>query len=392
MVRGEISMEFEPIKEETMTSVERVLTAISLKEPDRVPVWPLIDFLPVKYYDVTAQEMIENPDKSQKSYEWIYHKLGGYDIAMAGGGMYMQYINPFPDFFSVYYLDWRLPGRMLDVNACPQLVEQSLSDPFITEKDYDKIIEQGLLWLANFRRAGMKDMQKLGKIGAKVAENTVRWWTHFKVPTFNDGAAIPPFDLLSVFRGSTNFMKDIYRYPDKIKEVSDFLIDNLILMGEYGVSMSQGKTILVGAARASADFVSIKHFEELFWPYFKKMVSKYVNDGFIVQLHMDTCWTDRLHYLRELPKGKIYMHMDERTDIFKAKEILGDHMCIQGNLKPSLFTLGTPAMVEKQTKEIIDKCAEGGGLFVGSEIPDNAKLENVKTMIDTCKTYGVYRK
>ncbi len=385
-------MEFEPIMEESMTSIERVLTAINLKEPDRVPVWPLIDFLPVKYYDVTAQEMIEDPDKSQKAYEWIYHKLGGYDIAMAGGGMYMQYINPFPDFFSVYYLDWRLPGRMLDVNASPQLVEQSLSNPFITEQDYDKIIEHGLLWLANFRRAGMKDMQRLGKIGAKVAENTVKWWTHFKVPTFNDGAAIPPFDLLSVFRGSTNFMKDIYRYPDKIKEVSDFLIDNLILMGEYGVSMSQGKTILVGAARASADFVSIKHFEELFWPYFKKMVSKYVNDGFIVQLHMDTNWTDRLHYLRELPKGKIYMHMDERTDIFKAKEILGDHICIQGNLKPSLFTLGTPAMVEKQTKEIIDKCAEGGGLFVGSEIPDNAKLENLKAMINTCKTYGVYRK
>ena len=387
-----MSEKVEPIKEEAMTSVERVLTAIELKEADRVPVWPLIDFLPMRYYDVTAQEMIEDPDKSQKANEWIYHKLGGYDIAMAGGGMYMQYVNPFPDFFSVYYLDWRLPGRMLDVNASPQLVEQSLFDPFITEKDYDKIIEKGLLWLANFRRAGMKDMQKLGKIGAKVAENTVRWWTHFKVPTFNDGAAIPPFDLLSVFRGSTNFMKDIYRYPDKIKEVSDFLIDNLILMGEYGVSKSQGKTILVGAARASADFISIKHFEELFWPYFKKMVSKYVNDGFIVQLHMDTNWTDRLHYLRELPKGKIYMHMDERTDIFKAKEVLGDHMCIQGNLKPSLFTLGTPAMVEKRTKEIIDKCAGGGGLFVGSEIPDDAKLENIKAMIDTCKTYGKYKK
>ena len=187
-------------------------------------------------------------------------------------------------------------------------------------------------------------------------------------------------------------MKDIYRIPDKIKEVSDFLIDNLILMGEYGISMSGGKTLLVGASRASADFVSIKHFEELFWPYFKKMVSKYVNDGFIVQMHMDTSWTDRLHYFKELPKGKLYLHMDERTDIFKAKEILGDHICIQGNLKPSLFTLGTPAMIEKQTKEIIDKCAEGGGLFVGAEIPDDAKLENVKAMIDTCKTHGVYRK
>jgi len=382
----------EPIKEEPMTSVERVLTAMALKEPDRVPVWPLIDYLPVKYYDVTAQEMIEDPDKSQEAYEWIYHKLGGYDIAMAGGGIYMMHVNPFPDIFSMFYLDWRLPGRFLDKNESPQLVEQSLDDPFMKVEDYDKIIDKGLLWLANFKRAGMKDMMKLGKIGEKVAKNTERWWTHFQVPTFSDGGGLTPFILLSVFRGATNFMKDIYRYPDKIIAVSDFLIDNLILMGEYGARMSGGKTLLIGGTRASADFISLKHFEELYWPYFKKMVTKYVNDGFIVQMHMDTNWTDRLHYFKELPKGKIYMHMDERTDIFKAKEILGDHICIQGNLKPSLFTLGTPAMIEKQTKEIIDKCAEGGGLFVGAEIPDDAKLENVKAMIDTCKTYGVYRK
>jgi len=393
---GEIKVEsiddLEPITEEAMTSVERVLTAINLKEPDRVPVWPLIDYLPVNYIDITAQEMIEDPDKSQKAFEWIYHKLGGYDIAFAGGSFYMQIVNPFPDFFSIFYLDWRLPGRFLEVNASPQLYERALDDPFIHVEDYDKIIEKGLLYLANFKRAGIRDMMKLSKIGQKVNEYSKKWWTHFKVPTFNDGAAITPFDLLSVFRGATNFMKDIYRHADKIKEVSDFLIDNLILMGEYGISMSQGKTILVGAARGSADFISLKHFEELFWPYFKKMVTKYVNDGFIVQLHMDTDWTDRLHYLRELPKGKIYLHMDERTDIFKAKEVLGDHMCIEGNLKPSVFTLGTPALIEKETKKIIDGCAEGGGLFVGSEIPDDAKLENIKAMIDTCKTYGVYKK
>ena len=382
----------EPIKEEAMTSIERVMTAMALKEPDRVPVWPLIDFLPVNYYNVTAQELIEDPVKSQEAYEWIYHKLGGYDIAMAGGGQYMQYINPFPDIFSAFYLDWQLPGRTLEPNASPQLVEASLDNPIMTEHDYDKIIEKGMLWLANFKRAGIKDMKKLGEIGPQVVENTKKWWTHFQVPTFTDGSATNPFILLSVFRGATNFMKDIYRYPDKIKEVSDFLIDNLILMGEYGVSMSGGKTVLIGATRASSDFISIKHFEELFWPYFKKMATHFVNNGYIVQLHMDTSWTDRLHYLLELPKGTIYMHMDERTDIFKAKEILGDRMCIQGNLKPSLFRLGTPAMIEKQTKEIIDGCAEGGGLFVGSEIPDDAKLENVKAMVDTCKTYGVYRK
>jgi len=326
-----------------MTSVERMLTAIELKEPDRVPVWPLIDFVQTKYLDhISAQDMLENPEKAQKAMEWIYHKMGGFDI------------------------------------STPSL--------------YDRILEDGFFWLANFNSAKMGDMMKLSKIAPKVVENTIKWWEHFKVPTFSDGAGATIFDLLSTFRGSTNFMKDIYRHKDKIIEISDKYTDDFIRMGEYGITQSQGKTLLVGGVRASSDFISIKHFEELFWPYFKKTVSTYVKKGYIVQMHMDTNWTDRLHYFLELPKGKIYLHMDERTDIFKAKEILGGHLCIEGNLKPSLFTIGTPNMIEKQVKEIIDKSADGGGLIIGSEIPDDAKLENIKAMCDTCKTYGSYRK
>jgi uroporphyrinogen-III decarboxylase len=388
-----VKPKLEPIKEEAMTSVERMLKAMELKEADRVPVWPLIDFMQTKYLDhITAQDMLENPDKAQEAMEWIYHKMGGFDIAMAGGGMYMQYVNPFPDMFSVYYLDWQMPGRQLPPDASPQLAERALTDPFLKAEDYDRILEEGFFWLANFNSAKMGDMMKLSKIAPKVLEYTIKWWEHFKVPTFNDGAGSTVFDLLSTFRGSTNFMKDIYRHKDKIIEICNKYTDDFIRMGEYGITQSQGKTLLVGAVRASADFISIKHFEEIFWPYFKKTVSTYVKKGYIVQLHMDTNWTDRLHYLLELPKGKIYMHMDERTDIFKAKEILGGHICIEGNLKPSLFTIGTPNMVEKQVKQIIDKCADGGGLIVGSEIPDDAKLENLKAMCDTCKNYGVYRK
>jgi len=383
----------EKIQEEAMTSVERVLTSLQLKEPDRVPVWPLIDFLPAYYLEhINIQDMLENPDKAQEGMEWIYHKIGGFDIAMAGGAMYMMYFNPFPDMFSAYYLDWRLPGRQLPVDIPPQLAEKSLLDPFLKAEDYDRILNEGFFWLVNFNSAGMKDLMNLGKIAPKVVENTKKWWESFKVPTFTDGAGATVFDLLSTFRGSTNFMKDIYRHKDKILEIIEKYTDDFILMGEYGISNSQGKTILVGGTRASSDFISIKHFEELFWPYFKKTISTYVKKGYIVQMHMDTNWTDRLHYFRELPKGKLYLHIDERTDIFKAKEILGDHICIEGNLKPSLFTVGTPNLIEKKVREIIDKCADGGGLMVGSEIPDDAKLENVKAMIDTCKKYGQYRK
>ncbi|KKK45156.1 MAG: Uroporphyrinogen-III decarboxylase [Candidatus Lokiarchaeum sp. GC14_75] len=380
------------IPEEAMTSIERVTAAMELKEADRVPVWPMIDYLPKNYYDITAKEIIFNPKKCQKAYEWMYEKLGGFDIAMPGGAMYPVHINAFPIIFSAYYLDWRLPGRDLPDNVSPQLAERSLNDPILKVEDYDKLIEKGFFWLVNFKKVGIRDLIKLDKIGEQVAQNGERWWDYYKVPTFTDAAMFTPFEILSYFRGSTNFMKDVYRYPEKIREVSDHMIDGLIAMGKFTLKMNRGRTILLGCIRSSADFISEKHFEELVLPDIIKIVKEFLKENYIVQLHFDTDWTSRLHYLAELPKGKIYLHMDERTDIVKAKEILGDRMLIEGNFKPSLFTLGNPNIIEKRTKEIIDKCGEGGGLWVGCELPDDAKLENVKAMIDTCKTYGAYRK
>jgi hypothetical protein len=377
---------------ESMNSIERVATILDLKEPDRVPTWVLMDWLPAKYYDITKEELVFDPIKAQKANEWVFNEVGCFDLGIAGGAMYPIHINPFPIIFSSYYLDWMLPGRQLGTDSSPQLAERSTSNPIMTVEDYDTIMNDGFLKLFNFRNATMGDLMKLNKKASLVAENTKRWIEVYKVPSLADSGTFLPFEVLSYLRGSTNFMKDIYRYPEKIKAVSDFMIDGMIALGEFAASLVDGNTILIGTIRSSADFISEKVFEDLVFPYLKKMVSKFIKDGYLVQLHCDTDWTDRLHYFTELPKGKIYIHIDERTDIKKAKEVLGSHMAIEGNFKPSLFTLGTPNQIEKRTKEIIDDCADGGGLWVGVEIPDDAKLENLKAMIDTCKTYGVYRK
>ena len=111
-----------------------------------------------------------------------------------------------------------------------------LNDPFLKAEDYDRILDEGFFWLANFNNdATMKDMQNTAKIAPKIVEYTNKWWTHYEVPTFNDGAASMVFDTLSTFRGATNFMKDIYRYPDKIKAICDKYTKDFIKMGEYGV-------------------------------------------------------------------------------------------------------------------------------------------------------------
>jgi uroporphyrinogen-III decarboxylase len=97
-----------------------------------------------------------------------------------------------------------------------------------------------------------------------------------------------------------------------------------------------------------------------------------------------------LEYFKELPLKSGYLHMDERTDIFQAKKILGDHLCLFGNLKPSLFTLGTEEEVEREVKAIIDGCAAGGGLIVSAELTADSRFELVDKMVQVTKTYGVY--
>jgi uroporphyrinogen-III decarboxylase len=84
--------------------------------------------------------------------------------------------------------------------------------------------------------------------------------------------------------------------------------------------------------------------------------------------------------------------LDGYTDIFKAKEILGDHMCIMGDVPPSLLTLGTPEQVENYVKKLIDEVGKGGGyiLCTGCELPIDTKEENYRAMLETAKSYGIY--
>ena len=77
--------------------------------------------------------------------------------------------------------------------------------------------------------------------------------------------------------------------------------------------------------------------------------------------------------------------------MFKAKEVLGNHHCIQGGVHPTLLEVGSPSEVEEYCKKLIKVVGKGGGfiLSAGSAI-DFAKPENIKVMVDSVKKYGWY--
>ena len=108
-------------------------------------------------------------------------------------------------------------------------------------------------------------------------------------------------------------------------------------------------------------------------------------------------YNERLDYLEEFAKrhkGKLQYWFD-RTDLGKAKEMFGDYACIRGNVPGSLLVMGNPNQVEEYVKKSIEECAEGGGFIVDggvAGIPDNARAENVKSMVNAVFKHGEYKK
>ena len=71
--------------------------------------------------------------------------------------------------------------------------------------------------------------------------------------------------------------------------------------------------------------------------------------------------------------------------------ILGDRVCIAGNLHESLFAFNNLQKVEEYCKKLIDIVGEGGGFVLKGEPPRESKIENIKAMVNTAKTYGIYK-
>ena len=80
----------------------------------------------------------------------------------------------------------------------------------------------------------------------------------------------------------------------------------------------------------------------------------------------------------------------EQGDLFKAKEILGDVVCLRDNVPPSLLNTGTPDDVDEYCKKLIQMVGRGGGFILDGAIgiPDEALLENVVAMAESVKKYG----
>lgn len=355
--------------------LDRLMKAVRHEKPDRTPLSlnGNVAFLDYIGSDKTIADYVNDPVGVSRDIIEGAKKLENLD-QLDGLGMWPGTMGAF------WMSKIKLPGRELGVNDFWQLDEKA----FMTRDDYDTILDIGwdayyddivFNYLGYTQEEFAFGMQAMMEIMPLVAEAGWPSW----------GAGImygSPIDKLTSGRGTVGFFRDIREIPDKLKAVINLMVDSEIEKVKEALKTAKPGTVgmVTPAIRCTCDYVSEAVFEEFVWESMSKAAHVMIDAGLYVFFHNDSNWNDFLHFYTEFPKKTCIYDSDGQTDIYKIKEILGDSMCITGNVAPGLLTLGTPDEVYAFCRQQIEDMGDAYILSGSCSLPPNTKPENLEAM------------
>jgi len=352
---------------------DRITKAVALEKTDRTPVVLEMAAFTARVENISIAEWGSDSLISAQAMINTFEKVGGADG--------VDYGSLFPPVLSLLWLSKvKLAGKELPEDSLWQVSESEL----MTKDDYDRIIAEGYPnWMMSFfqEKIGADVFQKIMaemEKGAKIQE----MWKNKGIPVMQSGITTIPFEYFCGARSFPKFVRDLYKIPDKVQAAMDAALPFMAPQAIQGNIALGNEYIWVGGWRSAGSMLSQPLWDRFVFPYLERVINETIDAGLIPILHFDSDWTRDLERFKVFPKGKCILELDGMTDIFKAKEILGDTMCIMGDVPASLFTLGTPDEVYKYSRKLIEEIGPKGFiLHSGCDIPIDAKLENVQAMV-----------
>jgi hypothetical protein len=401
---------------------KRIMDAIHLKMTDRVPIICGMSFFPAKYAGIPCSAA-------------YYDYNAWYDA-------YKKTLRDFPA--DLIFSHTFTPGKALEIlnpkqirwpgyNSDPDHGQQAIEIDNMRADEYEAFVKDTSDYMLRIHMSRVADdlagLDKLpglsslfGSMGAmafgtalaspdvaraistlqKAGREMLKW--RKRIARFNkmmrdcgfpetfQGSAMPPFDMIShSLRGMNGTMQDMFRQPENVLRACEKIAEMALSRPLPPPSENGHIRLFMTNTRGSDDFMSTKHFDKFYWPTFKKVVTTLIERGGTPCIFFEGNFTSRLEHLLQFPKGKFLVRLDT-TDIYKAKEVLKGHACIQGNVPSTLLQVGTVQQVKDYCKELIDTVGQGGGFILSPRSStDEVKPENLKAMITFTQEYGVYK-
>ncbi len=402
--------------------LNRVLDAYRVNVPDRVPVSLPIGNFPAYYAGVSFKTVMYDYDELYRAWKKY---LDEFEMdTFTSPGLVMS--GPVYDLLDYKGYNW--PGHGLPDNADGY---QYVEGEYMTADEYDLLIKNPSdFWMRTYlpRVLGVlkpletfqsltdiweapasyfmpfmsPDVKKMLKTLLEIGEELEKWvQVVMKCGAEAAAAGVPsgmpgtlakaPFDTIGdTLRGTRGIMMDMLKQPDKLLEainvVADISIDSTIAQ----VNRSGGIMAFFVLHKGADGFLSPAQFDKFYWPSLRKFLLALIDEGIMPMLFAEGSYDTRLDNFTEFKKGEIGWLFD-KTDMARAKKMLGDKCCISGNVPTSLLTTGTAEETKKYCKDLIEICAPGGGfILAGGANIDTGKAENVRAMMEAVKEYGVY--
>jgi uroporphyrinogen-III decarboxylase len=362
----------------------RIQKTVALEPVDRIPFVFMGSAFAPRYLGVSIAEFCADPELRVDVTLEAMDRLGGHfdGINMLPAGRIHAALS------GMWLSRVAVPGRDLPEDSLWQVDEAEV----MTADDYEAIIEQG--W-SSFLRGYMPrviDVAELDAnrawLGANLSAVVRRFRDSGYVPV-SCGATTIPFECLCGGRSMQEFYLDLHRIPDKVKAALDVIQPDLIRAGLETARRSGVPAVWVGGWRAASAMLSPKMWNEFVFPYYLELVRRLAEQEIVSVLHFDHDWTRDLSRLRELPVRRCILNLDGWTDIRRAKEILGDHMAIMGDVPAPLLATGTPDDVYGYVRDLArDVGPTGLILCPGCDAPIDAKPENMQAFVAASLDFG----
>lgn len=404
---------------------QRLKDAIEMRVPDRVPVFPMIGFFPAYNAGYTPRDVMYDYAKMKKAFKKyvLDFQPDAHSGAMgAPGGKSFDILD---------YKLYKWPGH----GVPPQHSYQAVEGEWMKPEEYDILTQDPSLFFQNyflprifgsleaFKQLGnltnmtemyggftgvtlvpygLPDVQTAMKKLMEAGNEALKWVgaagafdaeaKALGFPNFFGGGCKVPFDTISdTLRGTRGIALDMYQRPQKLLKALEAMTPIMVRMGASAARHNGNPLVFIPLHKGADGFLSDQQFKKFYWPYFKKLLVGLIDEGCIPFPWAEGGYNSRLEIIRDIPKGKTVWGFDT-TDMARVKKIMGDVACIGGNLPLSILSVGTKQQIKDEVKKLIKTCGQDGGyIMINGAVIDNVNPENVRTMIQATKEYGIYK-
>jgi MtaA/CmuA family methyltransferase len=169
-------------------------------------------------------------------------------------------------------------------------------------------------------------------------------------------------------------MLDFYDDPAFVRDLFEFIVEMELRFARFQAELGAD---LIGVGDAAASLVGPKFYNELVWPYERKLVGALHAQGIKTRLHI--CGNTR-----RILEGMGRLHcsiveLDSLSPVCEARERMGPEQVLLGNLDPvRVLKDGTPESVY----EAVGECHRQGFIVgPGCEVPRETPPANLQALV-----------